>query len=106
MRTDPDYENGENARRSAGKKTRGHPNNKMTYATIIYNPAKNEMVSSFQKTRKKPKREKNRTAFHDSRPPSGAFFAHLARNEIATNRTRYISTVFVRDKEKKTEEQY
>ena len=78
VRTDPEDENGENTRRSAGKKTRGHPNNKMTYATIIYNPAKNEMVSSFQKRRKKPKREKNRTASHDPRPPSSAFFAHLA----------------------------
>ena len=106
VRTDPEDENGENARRSEGKKTRGHPNNKLTYATIIYDPVKNEMVSSAQKRRKKPKREKNLTASHDPRPPPAALFPHLRKRETAANRTQYIPTVFMRDKEKKTKEKY
>ena len=83
--TDPEDENGEIARRSAGKKTRGHPNNKLTYATIIHDTTKNEMVTPAQKRRNKQRGEKNLTVSHDPRPPPDALVPHLARRKTAAN---------------------
>ena len=88
------------------KKTRGRPNNKLTYTAIIHDLVKNEMVNSAQKRRNKPRGEKNLTASHDPRPPPAALFPHLAKRETVANRTQYIPNVFTRDKAKKTEEKY
>ena len=85
MSTDPEIENGENAIRSAGKKTRGHPNNELTYTAIIHDPGENEMVTPAQKRRNKPSGEKNLTVSHDPRPPPDALVPHLARRKTAAN---------------------
>ena len=106
VRTDPDYENGENARRSAGKKTRGHPNNKLTYATIIHDPTKNEMVTPAQKRRNKQRGEKNLTASNNPRPPHYALAPHLPKCKTAAKCAQYIPIVFMRDRGKKTNEKY
>ena len=55
---DLENENGENAKKSPGKKTRGHLNNKWTSTTIIHDPVKKEMVTSTKKRRNKPRIEK------------------------------------------------
>ena len=104
MRTDPEDENGENTRRLEGEKTRGHPNYELTYATINYDPLK--MKWYHWPKRKKPKREKSLTAYHDPRPSPAALSLHLGKCETVANRTQYIPTAFMRDKEKKMKEKY